>query len=301
MTSPSNQAPKLGTGMRQSLLCILTDLYVQKPTHSDDEQTQYTTLALRLIDEVDLATRAAVAATLSGYQDAPRAVVDRLNAANHASLHRTPETLKHALPAGPIAAISTIPSAAEAADAPDFRDGFFAAGSIERRRLLASPGQFGAKSPLSLPKAQGCVAQLERAALRGRPHEFIGELETALSIPRTIAERIVNDPSGEPLVVVAKALAMPIEVLQRILLLVNPAIGHSVRRVFDLSALYQDLQPAASWIAVSQWQVPRTIVYQSTLQDTLADAAPRSPRGMASGASTPSRDAAPQRRAQRTT
>ena len=54
-----------------------------------------------------------------------------------------------------------------------------------------------------------------------------------------------TDPteSGEPMLIVAKALGMPSDVLQRILLLVNPAIGTSVRRVFDLSDLYENLAP----------------------------------------------------------
>ena len=50
-----------GVDMRPTLLRVLTDLYVQKLTHTDEEDRHYTELALRLLDSVDVATRAAVA------------------------------------------------------------------------------------------------------------------------------------------------------------------------------------------------------------------------------------------------
>ncbi len=39
-----------GVDIRPTLLRVLTDLYVQKPTHSADEETQYVELALGLIE-----------------------------------------------------------------------------------------------------------------------------------------------------------------------------------------------------------------------------------------------------------
>ena len=54
-----------GVDIRPTLLRVLTDLYVQKPTHSAEEETQYVELALGLIDAVDAATRATVAARLA--------------------------------------------------------------------------------------------------------------------------------------------------------------------------------------------------------------------------------------------
>ncbi len=54
-----------GVDIRPTLLRVLTDLYVQKTTHSADEEIQYVELALGLIDAVDAPTCAAVAASLS--------------------------------------------------------------------------------------------------------------------------------------------------------------------------------------------------------------------------------------------
>jgi hypothetical protein len=67
-----------GVDTRPTLARVLTDLYVQKPAHTLDEETHYTELVLRLLDAVDVATRAIVAHKLATYPAAPRAVVLRL-------------------------------------------------------------------------------------------------------------------------------------------------------------------------------------------------------------------------------
>ena len=51
-----------GVDIRPTLLRVITDLYVQKPIHGLEEETQFVELALGLIDTVDASTRAAVAA-----------------------------------------------------------------------------------------------------------------------------------------------------------------------------------------------------------------------------------------------
>jgi hypothetical protein len=79
-------------------------------------------------------------------------------------------------------------------------------------------------------------------------------IERALGIGRALAERIANDHSGEPIVVAAKALGMQAAVLQRILLFLNPAIGQSVERVYDLARLFDDLMPAAAERMVTIWR-----------------------------------------------
>jgi hypothetical protein len=67
-----------GVDTRPTLARVLTDLYVQKPAHTLDEETHYTELVLRLLDGVDVATRAIVAQKLATYPAAPRPVVLRL-------------------------------------------------------------------------------------------------------------------------------------------------------------------------------------------------------------------------------
>src|SRR3954452_13497328 len=67
-----------GVDIRPTLMRVLTDLYVQKSSHSSEEERHYTELAMRLIDSVDLATRVTIAKKLGAYGAAPPAVVRRL-------------------------------------------------------------------------------------------------------------------------------------------------------------------------------------------------------------------------------
>ena len=67
-----------GVDIRPTLLRVMTDLYVQKPPHTEQEEQHFTELALRLIDLVDAGTRAIVAKKIAGYPTAPAAVRQRL-------------------------------------------------------------------------------------------------------------------------------------------------------------------------------------------------------------------------------
>jgi hypothetical protein len=79
-------------------------------------------------------------------------------------------------------------------------------------------------------------------------------MESALSLPHAVVEKIVADNSGEPIVIAAKALGMPRASLQRILLLLNPAVGHSVERVYELSALYEEISDATAESMIDIWR-----------------------------------------------
>src|SRR5438874_9190428 len=67
-----------GFDIRPTLLRVLTDLYLQKPTHTLEDERYYTELALRLIGSTDVSTRAAIAERLATYPAAPRPVIERL-------------------------------------------------------------------------------------------------------------------------------------------------------------------------------------------------------------------------------
>src|SRR5437870_164242 len=67
-----------GVDIRPTLVRVHTDLYVQKPSHSAEEERHYTELALRLIESVDLTTRATIAKKLGSYASAPHAIARRL-------------------------------------------------------------------------------------------------------------------------------------------------------------------------------------------------------------------------------
>ena len=118
---------------------------------------------------------------------------------------------------------------------------FYAAGTIERRQILINL-EFAAWAPAS-PAAleRKDVWRLEAATLQHNLDTVAREFERALGISHPQAKRIIHDELGEPIVVAAKALALPSDVLQRMLLFVNPHIGQSIDRVYELAGLYAEI------------------------------------------------------------
>ena len=220
-----------GVDVRPTLARVVTDLYVQRPSHSGEEETQYVELVLGLIDSVDGKTRAAVAAKLRQYPKAPTAVLRKLDslAASEQNKDESGE---------------------------DLLELFFSSTSEERRLILTNLDVVSDPTRRRRVPSEGeLIRRLERAALRRNPSEFSRVLARALNISRGLAERISFDNSGEPVVVTAKVLGMKIEVLQRILLFLNPAVGQSVRRIFELCQLYVELSSAAAEHMLAIWQI----------------------------------------------
>ncbi|HEY6383603.1 MAG TPA: hypothetical protein VIY07_17590 [Pseudolabrys sp.] len=211
---------------------MLTDLYVQKPVHSPEEETQFVELALGLVDAVDTQTRATVAATLAAYPAAPEVVVGRLNTS-----------------------ISSRAAAGGKTGQDDLIDLFFSA-SPEERRLILVNLEFVSRNTArrAFPVAGELLRRLESAALKSDPGEFSRVLERALGISRELADKITRDYSGETIVVVAKAIGLKSEVLQRILLCLNPIIGQSTRQVYELSRLFDEISPASAEYMLGIWR-----------------------------------------------
>jgi hypothetical protein len=135
-------------------------------------------------------------------------------------------------------------------------DQFLSAGTPERRLLLENlqDGALTNAEQAFAAATEEALRALEAAALDRRPEDFMRDLERFLRIPAAIAQQIVADDAGEPLVVAAKALGMRSDVFLRVLLFLNPAIGHSVERVFDLVDLYDQVSTEAALHIVSSWQ-----------------------------------------------
>ena len=334
-----------GVDTRPTLARVLTDLYVQKPAHTLDEETHYTELVLRLLDGIDIATRAVVAQKLATYPAAPRAVVlrlarDAIDVAEpllryspclpgvelatiadecgplHAAAIAARRTFADAIPRPLSARVpATRPSAsplprssqwrqvigeAEAVAAPPAENGlgelFLKATSDERRVIIANLDPAEPIPPRAVPSES--IERLEAAALGRRPAEFAGELQRALGITGEIARRIVDDNGGEPLLIAAKALDMSSQVLVRILLFVNPAIGESVARVFALTQLYLDMPRAAALqlIASLRSAAPVRAMHQPALWDDGAAAGRRAGTEAARRGLAPAAPAQPVRR-----
>jgi len=346
-------ALRSGVDIRPTLVRVLTDLYLQKPAHTPEEERHYTELALRLIDRVDVGTRKIVAAKLANYASAPAAVVRRLARdvlevaqpiLEHSPRLTGSELLAIIAELGPqYAAViarrlqiarqakapaeraSVAPASKAAAhlshdsgsgspldaDAPalserpaaaatrlagldsDLRLGdlFLAAAPAERRLILCNLDG-ATDQPLSGSTAQAgdAVRRLETAALQRKPAEFMRALERALGISAQHAHRMVMDEGGEPLLVAAKALGMAPDVVLRILLFLNPVIGQSVTRVFDLAKLYDAMTREAALRLVAslrgasasrRWASYRPVLAKDEPERGLANEAARRAAGRA--------------------
>jgi hypothetical protein len=240
-----------GVDMRPTLLRVLTDLYVQKPAHTLAEERHYTELALRLLDAVDVATRQAVAESFARYASPPLPVIERLACdwPDAAAARRQPNGQKPPLVAkadGPIQADTAI----------ELNDLFLAANAHERRLILLNLEIVAPLAPGSakLPRDGEVGQRLEAAALSRNREAFAQHFARALQISRTQARRLADDDLGEPIVTAAKALNIRREILYRILLFVNVAIGHSVERVHALASLFDELTMQAAEHMVAIWQ-----------------------------------------------
>jgi hypothetical protein len=98
------------------------------------------------------------------------------------------------------------------------------------------------------------IWRLESAALQHNGEAVVHELERVLGVSRAQARRIVNDELGEPIVVAAKAVELPSDVLQRMLLFMNPHVGQSVDRVYELAELHRDISVDAARRLVAIWR-----------------------------------------------
>jgi hypothetical protein len=292
-----------GVDMRPTLIRVLTDLYVQKLSHTADEEQHYTELALRLLDGVDVPTRAAVATRLARHLAPPVRVMQYLvndlpevAAALRNQTTTTPAVrpIEPATAAQPVAAIGSMaaltaveevtslepeeaytapdeeepdeqapvaasPGAIDAATAGELNEFFFDASEYERRLILLNLHVAAPLSPgrVALRRDPAVGERLEAAVLGNHRDDFVKHLADALHIAREQARRIARDDRGEPLVVAVKALGIPRDVVYRILIFANPAVGHSVERVHTLATLFDEMTAPAAEGMVAIWQSMR--------------------------------------------
>jgi hypothetical protein len=272
-----------GVDIRPTLLRVLTDLYVQAGAHSIDEERQFVELASRLIDQVDDATRAVVRARLAIYPRTPVAIMQKLRLHATAPDQRVPLTAGVPMPAR-TAAEPTPPTEAQLrmsagtmamqpTDAAEISDMFFAGGPGERAQILRDLADRPLKPAARIPEARAARALhiLEMAAFAEDRDNFARELGDALLLPSQLADRVVKDPGGEPLACTAKALAMPSDMFQRVLMFLNPELGSSVHHVYRLSRLYDILSERSALIMVAAWRGTTMVATRAKYRPALYD------------------------------
>ena len=242
---------RAGVDIRSPLLRALVDLYLQKPIHTSEETQHFTELMLRLIDQVDTATRAAIERRLASYPSVPPAIAERLAG-----------RLQRKSRGRPAADTTRKPVHASAAELSEL---FFAARSAERRLILMNIGYAIGQEPRSTEKNfREAARELEMAALARKPDMFMRALERWLHISPALARRIVTDPLGEPIVVASKEIGIAPEAVQRILLFLNPAVGRSISRVYELATLFESIDTKAAHTLINIWRAAHPLPAERT-------------------------------------
>jgi Uncharacterised protein conserved in bacteria (DUF2336) len=271
-----------GVDIRPTLLRVLTDLYVQASTHSDDEARQFVELTSRLIDQVDDATRAAVRARLAIYPGTPGEVLKKLGLKPSNPDARVPLAAEIAAPPAAPAPVKP-PSEAQLRmasnlsmqpkDAAEISDMFFGASASERALILHNLPETPLRASARIPAARAAraVETLEMAAFAVDIENFTLELGETLILPWKVASQVVNDPGGEPLACAARALDMPSAVFQRVLLFLNPAFGTSVNTVYRLSRLYDILSERSALVMLAAWRGSTMAVTRAKYRPALYD------------------------------
>jgi hypothetical protein len=272
-----------GVDIRPTLLRVLTDLYVQASAHSADEEQQFVELALRLIDQVDDATRAAVRARLSIYPATPDEILGKLGLRRAHPDQPMPSASEIPAAPPPPSAPARMPSEAELRmasslsmrpnDAAEISDMFFAASASERAQILYNLQQTPLKASARIPAARAARAIhiLEMAAFAEDIENFTLEVGEALILPSRIAAQVVSDPGGEPLACAMKALDMSSAAFQRVLMFLNPEFGSSVHNVYRLSRLFDRLSERSALVMLAAWRGSTMAVTRAKYRAALYD------------------------------
>ena len=231
---------------------------------------------MRLIDATEGSARAALAARLASYPTAPQPVLERLARVvvevAGPILERSPglgsaaaEPLAEASGDAHGESIATSPggapqaaqarAAVNVAEASELSELFYAAKAPERRLILLNLDYAPLIPSQPLPDIQRTdVWRLESAALEHNAETLIRELEHMLGISRAQARRIVNDELGEPIVVVAKAMDLPADALQGLLLFWSRWLGQPVDRICELADLFAEISTDAAYRLIAIWR-----------------------------------------------
>lgn len=258
-----------GIDIRPALLRVITDLFVQEATHTREEIQQYAELSLRLLPVVDPQTRSAVVAKLTACAGTPAWLLQeirRLPTAGNArrsdpSIDTVAQAIAAQSPAGPgtkpaAVTFSQVHGGAAPEAGEPIGEQFLRAAPPERQALLLHLQETQPRG-VDFARLRNRLATIERlraAAETRHQREFARELQHAFDLSNRIAGEIAYDDWGEPLLVIARAADMPEDVFLRILLLLNPAIGESVERVFSLYRLYGRVDLAAATPILASWQ-----------------------------------------------
>jgi hypothetical protein len=139
-----------------------------------------------------------------------------------------------------------------------------------RRDALASLAHQGVQPPRLTPREQFDIAlnaaqkagQIPALARSKRKEALVSAFADGLGLERALVERMIDDPSGEPLVLLVKAIGLSDAEARQVLLLANPAIGYAVKTFFRLADLHASMEPTVAESMVAAWRGDPAAVHE---------------------------------------
>lgn len=148
-----------------------------------------------------------------------------------------------------------------ALESPSF-EGFLEAAPERRMKMLGDAAERQAKARPSIPprrldrflEERFAAAELVGAARRGDRPALLRAFSKALRIETDVVARLLDDPSGEPLALMAKAADLSDADGRAVLLLANKTIGESVDAFFRIADLYASLEATTARAFIDNWR-----------------------------------------------
>ena len=205
----------------------------------------------------------AAAAVQTAKAEAPAAIAPAPAATPSSAKPATAEA-KHEKPVAVVAPRSELPpvaSEAPEASAISAANTFLELDRDQRLALLKSLSDKPITAPKLTPAAvdHAFRAALSRARLsmlaRQRQRDaLIATLADGLRLDVAAVRALLDDPSGEALAVLLKAIGLAEAEMQQVLLLANPVVSAAVETFFRLSELFGGLEKPAADRLVAQWR-----------------------------------------------
>lgn len=121
-------------------------------------------------------------------------------------------------------------------------------------------------------------ARLSMLARQRQRDALISTLAEGLRLEAADVKALLDDPSGEALAVLLKAIGLAETEMQQVLLLANPVMSAAVETFFRLSELFGGLEKTAADRLVGQWRGDEAADPTAVHQPHFADAPRKDPR-----------------------
>ncbi len=165
-------------------------------------------------------------------------------------------------------------------DLQDVAERFLDLDRDSRNGVLAAMSDGQVRAPKLTPRQQFDIAlnaaqkagQIPGLARSKRKDALIAAFADGLSLDLDLVARMVDDPSGEPLVLLVKAIGLSDAEARQVLLLANPAIGVAVQTFFRLVDLHAAMEPQVAEAMIGAWRENESEPSQKTHVPQFSDA-----------------------------